>query len=102
MKRSHAKAIVEMVSICWQNGRGADDDDAVNELLAEIAQDHPDLKEAHDYMPWPETLPQPRFVCRACGKGAEEINGYLTRVNPIGEIPARWECVPPCEDPREL
>ena len=34
--------------------------------------------------------------CRTCGKGIAEIGGYLTRVNPKGEVPAVWECRPNC------
>ena len=34
-------------------------------------------------------------VCRKCGKGAQEIGGYLTRVNEKGVI-GIWECRPSC------
>jgi len=35
-------------------------------------------------------------VCRLCGKGAQEIGGYLTRVNEKG-VPGLWECRPSCD-----
>jgi len=33
--------------------------------------------------------------CRLCGKGAQEIGGYLHRVNEKGVI-GIWECRPNC------
>lgn len=33
--------------------------------------------------------------CRHCGKSADEIGGYLSRVNK-GELPSIWECAPNC------
>ena len=35
------------------------------------------------------------IFCRLCGKKANEINGYLERVNPKGE-PMIAECRPSC------
>ena len=35
-------------------------------------------------------------TCRLCGKGAQEIGGYLTRVNETG-VEGIWECRPSCE-----
>lgn len=35
-------------------------------------------------------------VCRLCKKGAQEIGGYLTRVNEKG-VEGIWECRPSCE-----
>lgn len=37
----------------------------------------------------------PRMRCRKCGRGANEINGYLHRVNEKGVI-GIWECRPYC------
>lgn len=37
----------------------------------------------------------PRLRCRLCGRGANEINGYLHRVNEKGVI-GIWECRPSC------
>ena len=34
--------------------------------------------------------------CRLCGKGAQEIGGYLHRVNKTGEA-GIWECRPTCD-----
>jgi hypothetical protein len=34
--------------------------------------------------------------CRLCGKGANEIRGYLQRVNEKG-VPSIWECRPSCD-----
>lgn len=34
-------------------------------------------------------------VCRLCGRGATEIEGYLARVNQKG-VPGIWECRPDC------
>lgn len=34
-------------------------------------------------------------VCQLCGKSAQEIGGYLTRVNEKG-VPGIWECRPNC------
>lgn len=34
--------------------------------------------------------------CRKCEKGANEIGGYLTRVNELG-VAGIWECRPFCE-----
>lgn len=34
--------------------------------------------------------------CRKCGKGANEIGGYLTRVNEKG-VDGVWECRPFCK-----
>lgn len=36
------------------------------------------------------------FKCRLCGKGIEEIGGYLHRVNEKG-VPGIWECRPTCD-----
>lgn len=33
--------------------------------------------------------------CRKCGKGANEIGGFLKRVNEKG-VPGIWECRPAC------
>lgn len=33
--------------------------------------------------------------CRLCGKGPNEIRGYLARVNEFG-VPGIWECRPSC------
>lgn len=35
------------------------------------------------------------LTCRLCGKGANEIGGYLHRVNEKG-VPGTWECRPIC------
>lgn len=35
-------------------------------------------------------------VCRLCGKSAQEIGGYLTRVNEKG-VTGIWECRPTCD-----
>ena len=35
------------------------------------------------------------MICRKCGKGLNEIGGWLTRVNEKG-IPGVWECRPRC------
>lgn len=35
-------------------------------------------------------------VCRKCNKGANEIGGYLERVNELG-VDGIWECRPSCE-----
>lgn len=35
-------------------------------------------------------------TCRLCGKGAQEIQGYLARVNEFG-VAGVWECRPSCE-----
>lgn len=35
-------------------------------------------------------------VCRLCGKGVQEINCFLTRVNEKG-VPGIWECRPSCD-----
>jgi hypothetical protein len=34
--------------------------------------------------------------CRLCNKGANDIGGWLKRVNPLGEI-GIWECRPSCD-----
>lgn len=34
--------------------------------------------------------------CRLCGKEANEIGGYLQRVNERG-VPGIWECRPNCD-----
>ena len=34
-------------------------------------------------------------VCQLCGKSAQEIGGYLARVNETG-VPGVWECRPDC------
>lgn len=34
--------------------------------------------------------------CRLCGKDAQEIGGYLTRVNEKG-VEGIWECRPSCD-----
>ena len=39
--------------------------------------------------------------CRLCGKGAQEIGGYLTRVNETG-VPGIWECRPSCDADRSF
>lgn len=41
--------------------------------------------------------------CRKCGRSQDECGGYLRRVNPVGELPALWECWPTCgaEIPQE-
>lgn len=35
--------------------------------------------------------------CRKCGRGFDEIAGWLERMNPVGELPAVWECRPSCD-----
>lgn len=37
------------------------------------------------------------MVCRLCSRHCGEIGGYLSRVNPLGELPAVWECRPDCK-----
>jgi hypothetical protein len=39
-------------------------------------------------------------VCQLCGKSAQEIGGYLARVNEKG-IPGIWECRPDCNTAME-
>jgi ribosomal protein L37AE/L43A len=34
--------------------------------------------------------------CRKCNKGADEIGGYLQRVNETG-VSGIWECRPSCD-----
>lgn len=34
--------------------------------------------------------------CRLCGKGPNEIRGYLKRVNELG-VDGIWECRPSCD-----
>jgi len=36
-----------------------------------------------------------KTVCRLCGKGINEIGGFLQRVNSTGK-PGIWECRPAC------
>lgn len=36
------------------------------------------------------------IICRKCGKGPNEIGGYLTRVNEKG-VAGIWECRPSCD-----
>lgn len=35
-------------------------------------------------------------VCQLCGKDAQEIGGYLHRVNELG-VAGIWECRPTCD-----
>jgi hypothetical protein len=35
--------------------------------------------------------------CRLCCRGPQEIKGWLARMNPVGELPAVWECRPSCD-----
>lgn len=35
--------------------------------------------------------------CRKCGRSANQIGGYLHRVNEKGVVPAIWECAPSCD-----
>lgn len=37
------------------------------------------------------------MYCRLCGRSAQDISGWLERVNEKG-VPGIWECRPCCDD----